>query len=84
MFVCLNLGIWGSAFAILLNQVVGGATEGKNSEGGEMELGKNQNDPNLCSNITRLCFCMDVCSLVYSREVAVLDSSHPIASASSY
>ena len=57
MFVCLNLGIWGSAFGILLNQVVGGDTEGKNSEGGEMELGKNQNDPNLCSNITRLCFC---------------------------
>ena len=37
---CFNLGIWGSAFSILLNRVVGGDADEK-SEEGELELGKN-------------------------------------------
>ena len=40
---CFNLGIWGSAFSILLNQVIGGDTDEKKSEEGELELGKDQN-----------------------------------------
>ena len=47
---CFNLGIWGSAFSILLNQVIGGDTDEKKSEEGELVLGKDQNEFNLRSN----------------------------------
>ena len=42
MFCLFNLGIWGSAFSILLNRVVGGDADGKKSEEGALVLGKEQ------------------------------------------
>ena len=50
------LGIWGSAFSILFNQVVGGDADSKKSEEGEIGKRRDQNDFNLCSDIMRMCF----------------------------